>query len=73
MQTAGTPDEWWVTVNNKAVVGFRGTDAKERAFRYMDALVRVSARPIAADAPRSAPERPSQSAPQRRSPLSTQR
>jgi hypothetical protein len=43
IQPTGKPDEWWVTLNGKAVIGFTGAEARTRAERQLDDLLRIAA------------------------------
>ena len=38
------PNEWWVAIDGKCVVGFSGDTAKPRAERYYEALSMIASR-----------------------------
>lgn len=42
------PQEWWVTLDGKSVVGFTGLRARERAEKYFGELKRIAQRAISA-------------------------
>jgi hypothetical protein len=46
------PEEWWVTLDGRPVVGFAGDTAEQRAAKYFLELTRIAERV------RSTPKRP---------------
>ena len=41
-QAEEKPDEWWVTLDGKPVIGFSGAEARPRAERHLQELLRVA-------------------------------
>jgi hypothetical protein len=44
VQGPDNPDEWWVTIDGKCVIGFSGDTAKPRAERYYEELSVIASR-----------------------------
>jgi hypothetical protein len=44
VQGRDNPDEWWVAIDGKCVVGFSGDTAKPRAERYFEELSVIASR-----------------------------
>ena len=41
-QTPDRADLWWVTIDERPMVGFGGPNARARAERYVDDLLRIA-------------------------------